>query len=198
VTWFRGAEFRSTRRGEQIEVVAPRIVIGTSIEGQAITAERVGDAGGRQVLVIGAIHGDEDAGIQVVDGLRERTIDERVELWLIDSMNPDSVARQERHNSNEVDLNRNFPDKWGSIGQPGNSQYAGTSPASEPETRAVVSFITWLRPDIVLWYHQDANLILLSTGRDSRIRARYAELTVLPLADCCGDANAVLTIGIEG
>lgn len=173
-------------RGEQVEVVAPRIVIGTSIEGRAITAERIGSAGGRQVLVIGAIHGNEDAGIQVVKELRERAIDERVELWLIDSMNPDGVARQDRHNSHEVDLNRNFPYRWGPIGQPGNSQYAGTSPASEPETRAVVSFITWLRPDIVLWYHQDANLIIPSTGRDGRIRARYAELTALPLADCCG------------
>ena len=38
----------------------------------------------------------------------------------------------------------------------------------------------------MLWYHQDANLIIPSTGRDGRIRARYAELTALPLADCCG------------
>ncbi|MGK0275841.1 MAG: protein MpaA [Ilumatobacter sp.] len=173
-------------RGDQVEVIAPRIVIGTSIEGRAIVAERMGVAGGRKVLVIGVIHGNEDAGIQVVDELRRRAIDERVELWLIDSMNPDGVARQDRHNSNEVDLNRNFPYKWGPIGQPGNSQYAGTGPASEPETRAAVSFITWLRPDIVLWYHQDANLIIPSTGRDGRIRARYAELTALPLADCCG------------
>ncbi len=173
-------------RGDQIEVIAPRIVIGASIEGRAIVAGRMGVAGGRKVLVIGAIHGNEDAGIQVVDELRQRAIDERVELWLIDSMNPDGVARQDRHNSNEVDLNRNFPYKWGPIGQPGSSQYAGTGPASEPETRGAVAFITWLRPDIVLWYHQDANLIIPSTGRDGRIRARYAELTALPLADCCG------------
>ena len=173
-------------RGDQVEVIAPRIVIGTSVEGRAIVAERMGVAGGRKVLAIGAIHGNEDAGIQVVDELRQRAIDERVELWLIDSMNPDGVARQDRHNSNEVDLNRNFPYRWGPIGQPGNSQYAGTGPASEPETRAAVSFITWLRPDIMLWYHQDANLIIPSTGRDGRIRARYAELTALPLAECCG------------
>lgn len=173
-------------RGDQVEVIAPRIVIGTSVEGREIVAERIGVAGGRKVLAIGAIHGNEDAGIQVVNELRQRAIDERVELWLIDSMNPDGVARQDRHNSNEVDLNRNFPYRWGPIGQPGNSQYAGTGPASEPETRAAVAFITWLRPDITLWYHQDANLIIPSTGRDGRIRARYAELTVLPLAVCCG------------
>ncbi len=174
------------RVGEQIELKTPVFSIGGSVEGRAIIAERVGEAGGRKVLVIGAIHGNEDAGLQIVDELRQRAIDENVELWLIETMNPDGVARQDRHNSNEVDLNRNFPYKWGPIGGPGNSQYAGTGPASEPETQAIVQFITLLRPDIAIWYHQDANLIIPSTGRDGRIRARYAELTALELADCCG------------
>ena len=176
----------ATRIGEQIELQTPVFDIGFSVEGRPIIAERVGAAGGRKVLVIGVIHGNEDAGIQIVDELRRRAIDDNVELWLIEAMNPDGVARQDRHNSNEVDLNRNFPYKWGPIGDPGNSQYAGTGPASEPETQAIVQFITLLRPDIAIWYHQDANLIIPSTGRDGRIRSRYAELTALPLADCCG------------
>ena len=167
-------------------MLTPVFDIGYSLEGRPIIAERIGAAGGRKVLVIGAIHGNEDAGLQIVDELRQRAIDERVELWLIETMNPDGVARQDRHNSNEVDLNRNFPYKWGPIGGPGNSQYAGTGPASEPETQAIVQFITLLRPDIAIWYHQDANLIIPSTGRDGRVRARYAELTALPVADCCG------------
>jgi protein MpaA len=174
------------RVGEQIELKTPVFDIGLSVEGRPIVAERVGAAGGRKVLVIGAIHGNEDAGLQIVDELRQRAIDASVELWLIESMNPDGVARQDRHNSNEVDLNRNFPYKWGPIGAAGNSQYAGTGPASEPETQAIVQFITLLRPDIAIWYHQDANLIIPSTGRDGRVRARYAEITALELADCCG------------
>gem|GEM_PF-226984 len=179
------------RVGEQIELQTPVFDIGYSVEGRPIVAERVGAAGGRKVLVIGVIHGNEDAGIQIVDELRQRGlddgIDESVELWLIESMNPDGVVRQDRHNANEVDLNRNFPYKWGMIGFPGNSQYAGPGPASEPETQAAVEFITQLRPDIAIWYHQDANLIIPSEGRDGRIRERYAELlTALPLADCCG------------
>jgi len=118
--------------------------------------------------------------------LSSRPVPDNIELWLIESMNPDGQAAQDRHNANEVDLNRNFPYKWGPIGRPGNSQYAGTGPASEPETRSMVNFISELRPDIAIWYHQDANLIIPSTGRDGRIRARYAELTALPLASCCG------------
>ena len=152
-------------------------------------AERFGTVGGRRVLVIGVIHGNEDAGVQIVDELRERAQagdgPDGIELWLVESMNPDGQAAQDRHNANQVDLNRNFPLRWGPIGSPGDGQYAGTGPASEPETQAMVAFVSQLRPDIAVWYHQDANLIIPSSGRDGRIRARYAELTGLPVADCC-------------
>ena len=168
------------------DFAATQLAVGTSIEGRPITADRYGTPGGRRVLVIGVIHGDEDAGVAIIDGLRQREVPDGVELWLIESMNPDGQAAQDRQNANRVDLNRNFPHNWGVIGDPGNSQYAGPGPASEPETQAMVNLITQLRPDITIWYHQDANLIIPSTGRDGRIRARYAELTALPLADCCG------------
>ncbi len=168
------------------DFAATQLAVGTSIEGRPITADRYGTPGGRRVLVIGVIHGDEDAGVAIIDGLRQREVPDGVELWLIESMNPDGQAAQDRQNANRVDLNRNFPHKWGVIGEPGNSQYAGPGPASEPETQAMVNLITQLRPDITIWYHQDANLIIPSTGRDGRIRARYADLTGLPLADCCG------------
>ena len=49
----------------------------------------------------------------------------------------------------------------------------------------MVAFISQLRPDLTLWYHQDANLIIPSSGRDGRLRARYAELSGLPVATCC-------------
>jgi protein MpaA len=168
------------------DFAATQLAVGTSIEGRLITADRYGTPGGRRVLVIGVIHGDEDAGVAIIDELRERVVPDGVELWVIESMNPDGQASQDRQNANGVDLNRNFPHKWGVIGEPGNSQYAGMGPASEPETQAMVNLITQLRPDIAIWYHQDANLIIPSTGRDGQIRARYAELAALPLADCCG------------
>lgn len=172
-----------------LDLDAQAVLLGTSVEGRPIVAERFGTVGGTRVLVIGVIHGNEDAGVQIVDELRARATSgsapDGIELWLVESMNPDGHLAQDRHNANEVDLNRNFPLRWGPIGEPGDGQYAGTGPASEPETQAMVAFISQLRPDIALWYHQDANLIIPSTGRDGRIRARYAELTGLPIADCC-------------
>ena len=167
------------------DFAAAQLAVGTSIEGRPITADRYGTPGGRRVLVIGVIHGNEDAGVAIVDELRQSAVPEGVELWLIESMNPDGQAAQERQNANQVDLNRNFPHKWGIIGEPGDSHYAGAGPASEPETQAIVNLITQLRPDITIWYHQDANLVIPSTGRDGRIRSRYAELTDLAIAECC-------------
>ncbi len=160
--------------------------LGFSAEGRPIFAERYGTPGGRRVLVVGVIHGDEDAGLAIVDELRQRPVPEGVELWIVDSMNPDGVANQDRHNGNDVDLNRNFPYRWGPIGEPGDGQYAGPGPASEPETQAMINFMQQLQPDITLWYHQDLFVVNPAQGREGRVRARYAELTGLPMGQITG------------
>lgn len=160
--------------------------LGRSVEGRPIHAERYGTPGGVRVLVIGVIHGDEDDGIAIVEALRNRPVPEGIELWLVESMNPDGQLAQDRHNANEVDLNRNFPYNWGPIGEPGNSQYAGTGPASEPETQAMVNFISQLNPDLAIWYHQDLFVINPSSGREGAVRERYAELTGLPMGQITG------------
>ena len=175
----------SSRTGSSISTTTGS-TIGDSILGVPIVAERFGTPGGRRVLVIGVIHGNEDAGSAIIDELRRDGAPEDVELWLIESMNPDGQAAGDRHNANAVDLNRNFPYKWGAIGAPGDGQYAGTGPASEPETQAMVNFIAQLRPDIAIWYHQDLYVISPAEGREGRIRARYAELTGLPLGGISG------------
>ena len=161
-------------------------VIGTSVQGRDITAVQRGTAGGRVVLVIGVIHGDEDDGLAIMERLHESVVPPGIELWLVDSMNPDGVVAGTRQNANAVDLNRNFPDDWGPIGAPGDSQYAGPSAASEPETQAVVSFVGAIQPDLVIWYHQDLFRIAPSDGRSGAIKARYAELTGLPLVSITG------------
>jgi protein MpaA len=50
----------------------------------------------------------------------------------------------------------------------------------------MVNFIAQLRPDIAIWYHQDLYVISPAEGREGRIRARYAELTGLPLGGISG------------
>jgi len=160
--------------------------IGTSVEGRPITAVRRGTPGGRVVLIVGVIHGDENAGLAIMDLLEQYEVPAGVDLWLVDSMNPDGVANNDRHNANQVDLNRNFPADWGPIGVPGDGQYAGPSVASEPETQAMIAFITEIRPDLVMWYHQDLFRISPGKGRDGAIRQRYADLVGLPVVSITG------------
>ena len=138
------------------------------------------------MLAVGAIHGNEDAGVAIIDRLAIEPVPAGVELWLVRSMNPDGQARQDRQNANAVDLNRNFPHKWNFLGTQGDWQYGGTGPASEPETQAIVALGDSVRPDLILWYHQDLFRISPSTGRDGDARARYGEISGLPLVAVTG------------
>ena len=138
------------------------------------------------MLVVGAIHGNEAAGVAIVDRLLSEPVPAGVELFLVRSMNPDGQAKVDRQNANLVDLNRNFPENWAPLGTPGDWQYGGPAPASEPETQAMVVLGQSVRPDIILWYHQDLFRISPGTGRNGEIRSRYAQLAGLPIVDITG------------
>ncbi|MCU1400760.1 MAG: murein peptide amidase, partial [Acidimicrobiales bacterium] len=100
--------------------------IGTSVQGRPITAVRMGTPGGRVVMIVGIIHGDETKGALVTAALRTMATPAGIDLWLIDSMNPDGVAANTRGNANGVDLNRNFDVGWNYIPRSTtNHQYSG-------------------------------------------------------------------------
>ena len=75
---------------------------------------------------------------------------------------------------------------WGPIGQPGDGQYAGTGPASEPETQALISLVNLIQPDLTIWYHQDLYRLSPGEGFEGELKARYAELTGLPIEAITG------------
>jgi len=176
----------TTSNAPGVDPPAERFVIGRSVQGRPIDAIERGRRGGTVVLVIGVIHGDEPAGTAVVDLLERRQLPTDIDLWLVPSMNPDGEAAKRRTNAHLVDLNRNFPRRWAPLDRPGEPEYAGTSAASEPETRAVVSLISLLRPAIVIWYHQDLNRIAPAGGHAGAVRRTYAALTGLPVLPVTG------------
>jgi protein MpaA len=137
-------------------------------------------------LVIGVIHGDEPAGGGIANRLLTQPIPDGIDLWVVPTVNPDGEAHNTRTNAHEVDLNRNFPLNWSPLGKPGDSQYAGTGAASEPETKAIVALIERIKPELTLWYHQDLYRIAPASGRAGRIRQRYADLTGLPVLPVTG------------
>lgn len=161
-------------------------VIGTSAGGRDITAWHRGTAGGTVILVVGVIHGNENAGLPILDRLGELPVPAGYDLWLLPLLNPDGYANDVRGNANGVDLNRNFPHDWTAIAQPGDWQWSGTGPASEPETQAYIAFTQRIQPALTLWYHQDLNRVSPSSGPDGPLRQRYAELTGLPYETVSG------------
>lgn len=163
-----------------------RRVLGVSVEGREIEAFRYGTAGGTAVMVVGVIHGDEEAGLLITEVLRTMAPPAGIDLWIIPTVNPDGTIAATRGNSNRVDLNRNFPRDWALQGEPGYWQYSGPSAASEPETKAVVKFVREIRPALGIWYHQDLNMISPGSGFEGRVRSRYARITGLPLVRITG------------
>ena len=68
-----------------------------------------------------------------------------------------------------VDLNRNFPYKWGydnegSSDDPSSETYRGTGPASEPETKAMDAFAKKMKFKFLVNYHSAAELLLYGVG----------------------------------
>jgi murein peptide amidase A len=160
--------------------------IGRSLEGRPITVVERGTLGGKVVLVVGVIHGNETAGVQVVRDLVTAPVPEGIHLYLVESMNPDGQAHDTRTNAHEVDLNRNFPLRWAPLGQPGDWEYGGPGPASEPETQAMVALTMEIQPELAIWYHQDLNRLSPATGEKGELVERYSELTGLPIMPVTG------------
>lgn len=145
-----GAARASARPGPQFE----RFVIGQSVHHRAITGvHRAWPGATKRVLVIGDVHGDEQAGLRVVRRLTRGALPPEVDLWLIRSANPDGVAADTRTNARGVDLNRNFPFRWAPVGR-GTSTWSGPRPLSEPESRALRQFVLRLQPSLIVIFHQ--------------------------------------------
>lgn len=153
---------------------------GRSVHGRGLTvltrgADPIGANGVTDVLAVGSIHGNERAGAAVVAHLHRARVPAGQRWWLVTSINPDGVRAGTRQNARGVDLNRNFPYRWRRSGQPWDTYFPGTRAASEPETHAVQALIQRIRPELSIWYHQHANIVVRpDTYRARRAAARYA------------------------
>ena len=154
---------------------------GHSVLGTPITARRLGNFGyGPTVLVFGAIHGNERAGVAIVRRLAHEAESRRARLWVVPNLNPDGSLANTRGNAIGVDLNRNFSWRWRPGSALGTAFYAGINPLSEPETRFAQRVILRVRPDITIWFHQSETAVDISSG-SRRIEARFARRVALPL-----------------
>lgn len=147
---------------------------GTSVQGRDLRATCHGDpTAAIQVLVVGIIHGNEQAGLGVVRQLAHLTPPSGVAFWIVDAINPDGQHLDTRQNARGVDLNRNFPTRWVHYGKPHDTYYPGPHAVSEPETRAMMNLIGKLKPVVTIYYHQHLDVIDLSGGSE-QIEKAYA------------------------
>jgi len=155
-----------------------RIHIGQSVKGRPIVAFRSGPRDAPlEVLVVGAIHGDETAGMRIARRLIQAPPIPGVRLYVVPTINPDGVAAGTRGNAHGVDLNRNFPYRWRPLD---GGEYSGPHPLSEPEAWGAYGFIYLHRPDVTIWFHQPFGLIDRPDGNPFAAH-RFSELIGLPL-----------------
>lgn len=115
-----------------------------------------------------------------------------------------------RFNANDVDLNRNFACKWAPESSwRGQTVSAGTSAFSEPEARALRTYVSLIEPEAAIFWHSQAGnvygsecengplpetLALVSTYAE---QANYGEVPVFDAYPITGDAEGWLaSIGI--
>jgi len=120
-------------------------IIGHSIEGRPI--ELWSDPSGPHgTLIIGGIHGNEPATIDLV---REFSPPAGNPVALLPLANPDSFVHRSRYNVHGVDINRNAGFNW----RADSVEPSGDAPWSEPETRALQEFILTWRPAKIVALH---------------------------------------------
>lgn len=171
------------------------VVIGTSVQGRPIRAvHRWTDGATRSTVVVGSIHGDERAGMRVVRRLRTAELAAGVDLWLVRTMNPDGSAADRRTNGHGVDLNRNFPTYWRLAGA-GTETWSGPAAASEPETRAAMSFLRTVAPRTTLVFHQPLSGVDSYRAKSMTLVRRLSRLLDLPVRsfNCSGGCHGTLT-----
>jgi hypothetical protein len=147
------------------------MIIGYSVSGRPIEVYTFGN-GKKQRMIVAGIHGGYEWNtIALADELithiynNPQIIPKDVTLYILRNLNPDGDARDHgydgRVNDHGVDLNRNFPTNWAAEwDRDGCWDYGpsigGTGPSSEPETRALVSFLQMHKIEALISYHSAA------------------------------------------
>lgn len=156
------ASLRLTRRADEIANLRSVRQLGRSVEGRPIRGWRIGNPrASRRLLVVGCIHGNECAGMRVTQQLVNFVRPIALDLWVVQNLNPDGLARSTRGNARGVDLNRDF------------------LAATQRETRIARKLILHLRPDVTIWFHQP-QAVVRAWGPSRAVARRYARLAGAP------------------
>ena len=174
--------------------ISKLVSIGNSLEGRSIWAIKISDNPEldevEPAILINSMHHAREVmtpeiGIDMVEYLLTRyNSDERVknwvdsnEIWIVPMLNVDgnnkvwsgsSMWRKNTRGGYGVDINRNYPFKWGacngSSGSSWSQTYRGVSAGSEPETQALMGLVANVKPVFDISYHSYSELVLYPYG----------------------------------
>ncbi len=205
-------------------VRAEKRIIGRSAFGRNLYAVKMGE-GAPVGLVQYAMHGREYPVAELAFAHYAKGL-YRGSCWLIPLVNPDGAllseeglfsapkeAREQllkwnggedfslwKANGRGVDLNVNFPARWGSgaknVRFAGAENYVGAYPLSEPESLALKRFTKKIAPDYTVSYHTKGEEIywyfyqsLYTCPRDKRLALALSRSTGYPLAQAKNSAG---------
>ncbi len=151
---YKTTEFPDLVQPESPALIPPQQhFAGMSVEGRPIMYSVLGQ-GPDVTFIMATIHGDESAGTPLVNYL-SKYLNQHQELLLgrkvvvLPIANPDGLAKNTRHNANDVDLNRNFI-----ADNRTNDENSGPSALSEPEAHIINDLISQHKPDRIVSIHQ--------------------------------------------
>ncbi|MGQ9455242.1 MAG: M14 family zinc carboxypeptidase [Armatimonadota bacterium] len=163
-----------------------------SVLGQTIELYVFGD-GPETIMFLAGVHGDEKNGVSVACELVERLAGmgdaslEGVRFLVMPLANPDGYELGTRKNARGIDINRNFPTRDFGTGErdPEHKFYGGMTPASEPETRAIMEVVESYRPQLIISLHEPMSCVNYN-GPSARLARRISKLTGLPVVSDIG------------
>jgi murein peptide amidase A len=165
--------------------------IGRSVQGRAIVATRFG-SGARRVLYVGGMHGNEcgtAVAKQFVSHLvsHPKAVPAGARIVVVRCVNPDGLAHGTRGNARGVDLNRNLPTRdWRRRVNPASEPAGvlltgGSSPGSEPETKALLALLKNGDFRAVVSLHSRAGILICEGPRSRDLGRRMESLCDLPV-----------------
>jgi len=154
---------------------ASQTVIGSSVNGAAITAHHFG-TGANEVLLIGGMHGSDAPNTSALTNelityftANESAVPSGMRVTVIPTVNPDGLAvggSAGRFNANNVDLNRNFACDWAATSMWRDQEVSGgTAAFSEPETQAIRDYAAEVNVSgAIVWFASEGKVYPSACG----------------------------------
>jgi protein MpaA len=157
-------------------------LFGTTPQNLPITATRFGHTG-REILILGGVHGDEPEGVAAALTLQHRfhtRFPYALQATVVPQFNVEGILNNTRMNSNGVDLNRNLPTRdWDPVAR--TERYnPGPQPGSEPENKALVQYLATRNVAWILSLHSWNPMLNINGNcrREAEVIASYTGYTI--------------------